>query len=117
MPGNKQKKPSYEFSDIKPTSTPRPWKPTSTRSQRDLVAAEEAGDNSVADELMAEWRSRLQRALRNNPEAVETLRDVLSQLGDPTQDPSAVTQRISLKASASGHARVYQQGQGTQRNG
>ncbi|MER6124720.1 hypothetical protein ABT173_19155 [Streptomyces sp. NPDC001795] len=50
------------------------------RSRADLVAARDAGDEETASDIQDEWRSRLRRTLRNDPEAVAELRSLLDEL-------------------------------------
>jgi hypothetical protein len=73
----------------------------------EVLAAIEVDDQEVLSEVRAEWQGRLRRLLVARPEAAAELRRLLDEIAPPasTVDP-AVTQR----ATASGHARVYQAG-------
>ena len=53
------------------------------RSRNTLVAARQAMDPTTADNLEAEWRSRLCRLLASDPGAVHHLRAVLDELAGP----------------------------------
>ncbi|MFF3910575.1 hypothetical protein ACFYZJ_32580 [Streptomyces sp. NPDC001848] len=53
------------------------------RSRNALVAARQAMDATAADDLEAEWRSRLRRLLATDPAATERLRAVLDELAGP----------------------------------
>ncbi|MEV5594332.1 hypothetical protein [Streptomyces sp. NPDC052496] len=49
-------------------------------SRTELVAAQRNGDEDGAADVAAEWRVRLRRALRDDPEAAEELRRLLAEL-------------------------------------
>lgn len=49
-------------------------------SREELIAARRNGDEDGAADVAAEWRIRLRRALRDNPEAAEELRELLDEL-------------------------------------
>lgn len=84
-------------------------------SQAELVAAQTSGDPEVVDELTAEWRGRLRRLLLLDPDAGPALQAALEQFSD---ELSPVNQSYvgRIEGKASGHGRVYQQGQGVQYN-
>ncbi|WP_327435392.1 hypothetical protein [Streptomyces sp. NBC_01236] len=46
----------------------------------ELVAAREVGDTQAADDVQAEWRGRLRRTLRADPEVVDELLALLAEL-------------------------------------
>jgi len=50
-------------------------------SQVELLSARESGDAEAADDVEAEWRTRLRRLLRADPAAAEELRALLMELG------------------------------------
>ena len=50
------------------------------RSRDDLVAARDAGDEETAADIQEEWRARLRRTLRNDPQAAAELRSLLDEL-------------------------------------
>jgi hypothetical protein len=50
-------------------------------SQQELRSARESGDAEAADDVEAEWRTRLRRLLRADPAAAEELRALLTELG------------------------------------
>ncbi|WNI18143.1 hypothetical protein [Actinacidiphila sp. ITFR-21] len=77
-------------------------------SRADLLAARAAGDMESERELHAEWQGRLRRLMAAEPTAVEDLLRFMNELGSLAPAPSAP--RIQLRASASGHGRVYQAG-------
>lgn len=54
------------------------------RSRADLVAARDAGDEDTASDIREEWRSRLRRMLRKDPQAVSELRALLDELAPST---------------------------------
>ncbi|MFD7994266.1 hypothetical protein [Streptomyces mexicanus] len=53
------------------------------RSRTTLVAARQAMDQATADDLEAEWRSRLRRLLTDDPGTAHRLRAVLDELAGP----------------------------------
>ncbi|MEU1122225.1 hypothetical protein ABZ371_01210 [Streptomyces sp. NPDC005899] len=75
-------------------------------TREELLRAEETGDAETQSEMRVEWQGRIRRLLGAHPELAEDLRALLGE--DPPDEPapSVVTQR----ATASGHARVYQAG-------
>jgi hypothetical protein len=50
------------------------------RSRADLVAARDAGDEETAADIQEEWRIRMRRTLRNDPQAAAELRAILDEL-------------------------------------
>jgi hypothetical protein len=50
-------------------------------SQLELLSARETGDAEAADDVEAEWRTRLRRLLRADPAAAHELRALLTELG------------------------------------
>ncbi|MEU3265474.1 MULTISPECIES: hypothetical protein [Streptomyces] len=58
-----------------------------------LLAARRSGDEDGAADVTAEWRIRLRRALRDNPEAARELRELLDEL-EPHQ-PAAPTVTVN----------------------
>lgn len=62
-------------------------------SREELIAARRNGDEDGAADVAAEWRIRLRRALRDNPEAAEELRGLLDELA-PGQ-PAGTTVSIN----------------------
>lgn len=73
----------------------------------EVAAASVAGDQQVLDDVRAEWRSRLRRLLAVCPEAATELRRLLDDVGGWA---STADVAIAQRATASGHARVYQAG-------
>ncbi|MGW1806557.1 hypothetical protein [Streptomyces sp. NPDC002078] len=55
------------------------------RSRDDLVAARQARDVATAEDLVAEWRSRIRRLLAADPGAADQLRTLLDELPGPAQ--------------------------------
>ena len=85
------------------------------RSRGELLAADEIGDGEAQEELIVEWRGRLSRLLRAHPELAEDISTLVAEFGG--QPTTSTARDITMTAKAEGHGRVYQQGQGTQRNG
>ncbi|MFF9894110.1 hypothetical protein [Streptomyces longispororuber] len=50
-------------------------------ARAEFTAAQDAGDGAAADDVRAEWRARMRRALRADPEAAAELRALLEELG------------------------------------
>lgn len=76
-----------------------------TRS--DVLAARAAGDAQSEEELSVEWQGRLRRLLAGQPDVAEDLRRLLDEISREGPVPAP---QIRLRATASGHARVYQAG-------
>lgn len=78
-------------------------------ARSDLVAALQEGDEATADDLRAEWRVRLRRVLRADPEAAAELRALLAEVrGEaPAQQVRDVHNTIS---GGTYHATVIQAG-------
>lgn len=60
-------------------------------SRRELVAAREAGDEGAEADIEAGWRTRLRRALQQDPQAAEELRQLLAELDPQAGDRPHVT--------------------------
>ncbi|MGH4027530.1 hypothetical protein ACQB60_01190 [Actinomycetota bacterium Odt1-20B] len=75
----------------------------------DLVAARDAEDEDAQADVLAEWRSRMRRTLRADPEAARELRALLDELGsaEPAQGTMQVNNTISGGVN---HAPVIQAG-------
>ncbi|MFD4624759.1 hypothetical protein [Streptomyces sp. NPDC058475] len=54
-------------------------------ARAESVAAREAGDAQAADDVLAEWRNRLRRTPRADPEVAAELRTMLNEL-EPAAD-------------------------------
>ncbi|MFI2504500.1 hypothetical protein [Streptomyces sp. NPDC018972] len=77
--------------------------------REELLLARRAGDAESEAELTAEWQGRVRRFLLAQPEAADELRRILDEL-NPSLPEEPGTQRIHLRARASGSARIYQAG-------
>lgn len=78
------------------------------RSRGELAAAREAGDTATAEDVRAEWRLRLRRALQADPAAAEELRRLLAEL-----EPAGLDARITVVNTINGgtyHQAVVQSG-------
>ncbi|MFJ5226031.1 hypothetical protein [Streptomyces sp. NPDC088400] len=67
------------------------------RSQGELATAQQEGDEEAAADVRAEWRNRMRRVLRDDPEAASELRVLLDELkpGIPAQQVGDVHNTIS----------------------
>jgi hypothetical protein len=83
-----------------------------TESRTQLLTARQANDPVGEQVLVEDWQSRLQLLLRENPALADELRRLLDQELTPGVRSEEQDQlgSISMKATASGHARVYQAG-------
>ncbi|ATL26946.1 hypothetical protein [Streptomyces formicae] len=72
----------------------------------EVVAARDTGDVAVADDVRAEWRSRLRRRLAADPDAVAELRALLAELG-PDDGPSGSVVHNSISGGVQ-HGQVIQ---------
>ncbi|NEB69499.1 hypothetical protein G3I39_20955 [Streptomyces fulvissimus] len=70
-------------------------------SREELIAARRSGDEDGAADVTAEWRIRIRRALRENPEAADELRGLLDELA-PLQ-PAGTTVSITNNTISGGH--------------
>lgn len=59
------------------------------RSQAELATAQQEGDEEAAADVRAEWRNRMRRVLRADPEAASELRVLLDEL-----NPALPAQRV-----------------------
>ncbi|WP_306322284.1 MULTISPECIES: hypothetical protein [unclassified Streptomyces] len=79
-------------------------------AREQLLAAREAGDEAAADDVAAEWRSRMRRTLGRNPEQAEELRRILRELdGGGLAEPS-VTYHTHNEISGGTHQFTIQAG-------
>jgi hypothetical protein len=81
-----------------------------------LLAAIDEGDLAAEADLAAEWRSRLRRAVENDSLAVDALERFVEQNKAAESSYNNQTDRMIMKARASGNSRIFQQGQGVQHN-
>ncbi|MFJ1746883.1 hypothetical protein ACIOJD_11670 [Streptomyces sp. NPDC088116] len=67
------------------------------RSQAELTTAQQEDDEEAAADVRAEWRNRVRRSLRDDPEAASELRVLLDELnpGIPAQQVGEVHNTIS----------------------
>lgn len=79
-------------------------------SRRLLLAAREEQDAEAEEELVSDWRIRLQSLLRHDPSAAAELRALLAAELAPPDASSYDVGTQTLRAEASGSARVYQAG-------
>lgn len=80
----------------------------STRA--DVLAARAAGDPQAEEELHGEWQGRLRRLMTADPSAADDLRRLLDEISPAAVGSSELAPSIRMRASASGHGRVYQAG-------
>jgi hypothetical protein len=85
-------------------------------SRRELAAARDRHDGEAEEELVAQWKGRLRRLLVTDPDIASALRAVVDELEASASRLNLRTRSIKMDAKASGHGRVYQQGQGVQHN-
>jgi hypothetical protein len=76
-------------------------------SREDALAAGVADDQQTLSELRAQWQGLFRRLVVAHPEAAAELRALLDELQQPGGSVAPVT---AQRATASGHARVYQAG-------
>lgn len=66
-----------------------------------------ATDAGMEDELAAEWQGRIRRLLIDRPQVAVELQRLLDELAPGATAPPAT---VSLRATATGHSKVYQAG-------
>lgn len=76
-------------------------------TRADVLAARAAGDAQSQEELSSEWQGRLRRLLAAEPAIVDDLRNLLDEISPAGADAGS---QIRMRATASGHGRVYQAG-------
>ena len=75
-------------------------------TRTEVLAGRAAGDRQSEEELTAEWQGRIRRLLAGSPAVAEDLRHLLDEIS-PGAESAA---QIRMRATASGHGRVYQAG-------
>ncbi|MER7149875.1 MULTISPECIES: hypothetical protein [Streptomyces] len=76
-----------------------------------LLEAERTGDITIAEDLVAEWRSRLRRLADADADTAADLRRlVASVLAPALADTGARGPSITMTAVVADHGRVYQAG-------
>lgn len=76
-------------------------------SRQELIAARESGDELAAADIEAGWRTRLRRALQDDPEAAEELRLMLSELAAGSGREPTVSVHNSISGGVQ-HGPVFQ---------
>jgi len=76
-------------------------------SRQELLATRESGDELAAADIEAGWRTRLRRALQDDPEAAEELRSMLSELAAGPVGGSTVSVHNSISGGVQ-HGPVFQ---------
>jgi hypothetical protein len=76
-----------------------------------VLEARQTGDERAEQDLISEWRSRLQRLVRADPKVADELRRLVEQWESPPSS-AGETQigRVDMHARASGHSRVTMAG-------
>ncbi|MGC4760226.1 hypothetical protein [Micromonospora trifolii] len=83
------------------------------RSRDVILAAGSLGDLGARQKEHARWDARLRLLILENPEAASMIRELVRSAEAATTSSSRT---IKMHAQASGQARIYQQGHGTQHN-
>jgi hypothetical protein len=84
-------------------------------ARAEVVAARTAGDEQGEQALAGEWQGRLRRLFAADPDAADELRRMLDELAGQLPEADRVqVGKIEMSATASGHGRTYQVGQGSQ---
>ncbi|MDT9681439.1 hypothetical protein RND61_05035 [Streptomyces sp. TRM76323] len=76
----------------------------------ELVEAERSGDEEARTEALAEWRGRMRRALRNDPEGAAELRAWLDELEDASAAPRQVVRTHNTISGGTQNGTVIQTG-------
>ncbi|MFF3878196.1 hypothetical protein [Streptomyces sp. NPDC001978] len=85
-------------------------------SVRELRASLESGDQETQEELCQQWRGKLRRLIREEPELIVELQSLLNEWSSLEAVKGNATPTIYQTATARDGGRVYQQGTGTQNN-
>lgn len=84
-------------------------------ARTDLLKARADGNTETEADIVASWRLRLRQVLAADPSAAAELRQILDELQPAAATGGqAWTGGVSMNATASGQARIYQVGQGNQ---
>ncbi|MEU8083872.1 hypothetical protein AB0B57_09680 [Micromonospora sp. NPDC049101] len=83
------------------------------RSHDAIVAADSSGDFRIREQEQARWDARLRLLMLESPETASMIGELIRSAGVSIASSS---QAITMHAKASGQARIYQQGHGTQHN-
>ncbi|MEU4338303.1 hypothetical protein AB0F59_27230 [Micromonospora lupini] len=83
------------------------------RSHNAILAAGSLGDLSIREKEQARWDARLRLLMLEDPETASMIGELVRSAGVTTVSSSRI---ITMNAKASGQARIYQQGHGTQHN-
>ncbi|TCO53664.1 hypothetical protein [Actinocrispum wychmicini] len=80
-------------------------------TRENLVAARGTGGESVEEDLVGEWRSRLRRLVAADPGVVDELRHLVAEWS-PAENRGGYTEigQLTMRANASGHSRVTMAG-------
>lgn len=73
-------------------------------AREELLTAREGGDADAADDVEAEWRARLRRLLRSDPNAADELRALLAELAPRAAGGTVVVVSNSISGVAHGTA-------------
>lgn len=76
-------------------------------TRRDVLAARTAGDSQSEEDLSIEWQARLRRLLAAEPAIADEVRRILDEFRPAG---SGVAPQLQMRATASGHGRIYQAG-------
>lgn len=86
-----------------------------TEARAEVVAARAAGDTHSEQALAGEWQGRLRRLFAADAEAATELLRALDELAGQLPEAERVQiGNIRMSATATGHGRTYQVGQGSQ---
>jgi dsDNA-specific endonuclease/ATPase MutS2 len=85
-------------------------------SARELRVSLENGDQETQEELRQQWRGKLRRLIREEPELFAELRSLLNEWSSLETTKGNATHIIHQTATARDGGRIYQQGTGTQNN-
>ena len=84
-------------------------------ARAEVVAARTVGDEQGEQALAGEWQGRLRRLFAADPDAADELRRMLNEIAGQLPEADRVqVGKIEMSATASGHGRTYQVGQGSQ---
>ncbi|MET9773186.1 hypothetical protein ABZ023_02835 [Streptomyces sp. NPDC006367] len=79
-----------------------------TAARSELLAVREAGDEDAASDVEEEWRLRLRRVLRADPEAARELRRLLDEIDPQHADRPGVSVHNSISGTATVNGPVLQ---------
>src|ERR1700735_2912696 len=85
-------------------------------SRHSIVSTGPTDGQAIAQQEQDRWEARIRLSLIDNPTVAALITDLIDAVKETAITNNVNLGRITIRADAKGHARVYQQGYGTQHN-